>query len=211
MSTTQHPLTETDAAEITDEMVEAGASYAWEEGHPGFLGWNSLTEYHKEGCRRDVRNALSAALAIADPHHDPRPWEPLNGPVRVGDEVRQEWYGVTRSGIVAGVDGNGDPWTAEGGYIGPILGGTWYARRAAQPTLPTTDGAVIIPADGREYIEAEVNGQTFITREAVVCQSEFGPANVLEGAWRRSDNRARAGGQLSRDFITPGTWKVERE
>ena len=159
-----------------------------------------------------TRDLLRAALNHPDARglfadEDARPWEPLDGPVRVGDEVRQEWYGVTRSGIVAGVDGNGDPWTAEGGYIGPILGGTWHARRAAQPTLPTTDGAVIIPADGREYIEAEVNGQTFITREAVVCQSEFGPANVLEGAWRRSDNRARAGGQLSRDFITPGTWR----
>lgn len=63
---------------------------------------------------------------------DTRPWEPLNGrPPRVGDEVRQEWYGVTRSGTVGRVDGNGDPWTSEGGYIGPILGGTWYTRPAA--------------------------------------------------------------------------------
>ena len=79
------------------------------------------------------------------------------------------------------------------------------------PTPPTTDGTVIVPAEGREFIEAEVAGQTFIAREAVVCQSDFGPANVLEGAWRRADTGARVGGQVSRVFITPGTWKVERE
>ena len=68
---------------------------------------------------------------------DTRPWEPLNGRTpRVGDEVRQEWYGVTRSGIVGRVDGNGDPWTPEGGYIGPILGGTWYTRPAASTLNP---------------------------------------------------------------------------
>ena len=79
------------------------------------------------------------------------------------------------------------------------------------PGLPAEDGAVIVPADGREFIEAEVAGQTFIAREAVVCESDFGPANVLEGAWRRADTGARVGGQVSRDFITPGTWKLEGE
>ena len=35
--------------EPTDAMVEAGASYAWEEANPGILGWNSISERHKEG------------------------------------------------------------------------------------------------------------------------------------------------------------------
>ena len=165
--------------------------------------------------RYNLRTILRAALNHPDApglfmDEDARPWEPLNGPVRVGDEVRQEWYGVTRGGIVGSVDGNGDPWTAKGGYIGPILGGTWHVRRPDQE-LPTEDGAVIVPAEGREFIEAEWAGQTFIAREAVVCQSDFGPANVLEGAWRRADTGARVGGQVSRDFITPGTWQVEGE
>ena len=98
-------------------------------------------------------------------------------------------------------------------YQGGPNGRTTSARLANpyRPTLPTTDGAVIVPAEGREFIEAEVAGQTFIAREAVVCESDFGPANVLEGAWRRADTGARVGGQVSRDFITPGTWQVEGE
>ena len=161
----------------------------------------------------NLRTILRAALNHPDARglftdEDNRPREPLNGrPLCAGDEVRQEWYGVTRSGIVASVDGNGDPWTAEGGYIGPILGGTWYVRRAVEE-LPTEDGAVIVPADGHDFIEAEVNGQTFIAREAVVGQSEFGPVDVLHGAWRMVDDGARVQGQMGRDFITPGTWKV---
>ena len=48
--------------EPTDTMVEAGASSAWEEVNPGILGWNSISERHKEGCRRDARAVLTAAL-----------------------------------------------------------------------------------------------------------------------------------------------------
>lgn len=104
---------------------------------------------------------------------------------------------------------------AEWGYRSANLGHYASERiKAANPhrpvqELPTEDGAVIVPAEGREFIEAEVAGQTFIAREAVVCQSDFGPANVLEGAWRRVDDGSRVGGQVSRGFITPGTWKVE--
>ena len=143
---------------------------------------------------------------------DDRPWEPLNkdDPLNVGDEVRRDHGGTTSIAVVGRVDKSGDPWTAEGKLIGLLRYGTWHVRRPVQE-LPTEDGAVIVPAEGREFIEAEVAGQTFIAREAVVCQSDFGPANVLEGAWRRADTGARVGGQVSRVFITPGTWKVERE
>ena len=48
--------------EPTDAMVEAGASSAWEEVNPGILGWNSISERHKEGCRWDARAVLTAAL-----------------------------------------------------------------------------------------------------------------------------------------------------
>ena len=187
MTTNQHPLTDEQAFALAHEhpLIPDFALAAFDAGR----------EYERA-------NALTDG---AD-----RPWEPLNGPVRAGDEVRHELRGVTTTAVVGRVDGEGDPWTAEDRFIGVLDEGTWYVRRTGQE-LPTTDGAVIIPADGREYIEAEVNGQTFITREAVVCQSEFGPANVLEGAWRRFDNGARAGGQLSRGSITPGTWKVANQ
>ena len=140
---------------------------------------------------------------------DDRPWGPLgeSDQVCVGDEVKWDYYGLTMTATVARVDKTGSLYTAAGLHIGVRSVGTWYVRRAVQE-LPTEDGAVIVPAEGREFIEAEVAGQTFIAREAVVCQSDFGPANVLEGAWRRADTGARVGGQVSRDFITPGTWKV---
>ena len=83
---------------------------------------------------------------------DARPWEPLIGPVRVGDEVRQDRYGLTITGVVARVDGGDDPRTSEGALIGLLHVGTWYVRRPVRE-LPAEDGAVIIPADGREYIE----------------------------------------------------------
>ena len=199
--------------EPTEAMVEAGASSAWEEANPGILGWNSISERHKEGCRRDARAVLTAALNHPDAagllaDEDARPWEPLNGgPVRVGYEVRQDRHGITITGVVGSVDESGNPWTGDGTLIGLLRYGTWYVRRPVQE-LPAKDGTVIVPAEGREFIEAEVAGQTFIAREAVVCQSDFGPANVLEGAWRRADTGARVGGQVSRDFITPDTWKV---
>ena len=72
-----------------------------------------------------IRAALTAALAVDD-----RPWEPLDGgPVRVGDEVRQDRRGITRTAVVGRVDGDGDPWTAEGSHIGLLRHGTWYVRR----------------------------------------------------------------------------------
>ena len=65
---------------------------------------------------------------------DDRPWEPLNGdPVRVGYEMKREVNGVTTyTAVVGRVDDDGDPWTAEGGFIGALPDGTWYVRR---PTL----------------------------------------------------------------------------
>ena len=66
---------------------------------------------------------------------DDRPWEPLKkgDPLHVGDEVRQDHGGITRTAVVgrAGrVDGKGDPWTAEGTFIGVLSTGTWHVRRA---------------------------------------------------------------------------------
>ena len=88
--------------EPTDAMEEAGASSAWEEANPGILGWNSISERHKEGCRRDARAVLTAALNHPDApglfaDEDARPWESLgeSDQVCVGDEVRQDHLGVT--------------------------------------------------------------------------------------------------------------------
>lgn len=185
-------ITETTPAEVTDEMRRAAAS-AYED-----MAQVTRPENH-EKC---LNAALSAALAVAtpaDPRHDPRPWEPLNGgPARVGDEVRQELNGLTTTGVVGRVDGNGDPWTAERGFIGVLEYGTWYVRRAAQE-LPTEDGAVIVPTEGREYIEATASGEAYHAREAIRIGG-----NKWYGAWRSETGE---GGFVGPDQITPGTWK----
>ena len=89
----------------------------------------------------DARAILRAAFNHPDARglfadEDDRPWEPLSkgDPLHVGDEVRQDHGGITRTAVVgrAGrVDGKGDPWTAEGTFIGVLSTGTWYVRRAA--------------------------------------------------------------------------------
>ena len=154
----------------------------------------------------DDRTILRLALNHSDAHglftdKDDQPWKSLKkgDPVHAGDEVRQEWYGVTRGGIVGRVDGNGDPWTAEGGYIGPILGGTWYVRHTVKP-LPTEPGTVIVPAEGHEYITATVGGVTYRAREAILIGE-----NQWHAAWR-SDEGVLI--YVTPDQITPGTWKV---
>ena len=185
--------------EPTDAMVEAGASSAWEEANPGILGWNSISERHKEGCRRDARAVLTAALNHPDAaelfaDEDARPWEPLNewDPVRVGDEVRQELNGVTTIAVVGRVDGEGDPWTAEDRFIGVHDEGTWRVRRAVQQ-LPTEDGAVIVPADGCQFIETRTGKKSrrlTWDADAFVWYDAYGTylgTDITSGTWKVDD------------------------
>lgn len=69
------------------------------------------------------------------------------------------------------------------------------------PVLPTAGGAVIVPADGRDYIEATANGVTYRAREAMLAYG-----NDWHASWR-TDSRNRA--CVSPEHIVPGTWKVE--
>lgn len=84
-------------------------------------------------------NTNPDAQTIENVAEDPRPWEPLKkgDPLNVGDEVRQEWYGTTTTAIVGRVDGDGDPWTAEGAPIGSLDSGTWHVRRPQHITPGT--------------------------------------------------------------------------
>ena len=139
----------------------------------------------------------------ADPRHDPRPWEPLNGgPVRVGDEVRRELKGITTTAVVGSVDDDGDPWAAEGGLIGVLEYGTWHVRRAVQE-LPTKPAAVIVTNDGCENIEAVVSGVVWRTREAILRSD-----GRWHGVWRR-DPRLGALTSMPPQRIVPNTWKVD--
>lgn len=71
------------------------------------------------------------------------------------------------------------------------------------PALPTEDGAVIVPADGHEYIEAACFGIVWRASEAVL-----GRDGRWHGVWRRGAGVA-AVGSVSPGRITPGIWKVD--
>ena len=168
-------------------------------------------ESARELMALDARTIMRAALNHPDAPGlfadedaaDARPWEPLNGgPVRVGDEVRRDYFGTTTTAVVGRVDDDGAPWTAEGCSIGLPGVGAWYVRRPSQE-LPTEPGAVIVPADGHEHITATVGGVTYRAREAI-----FSCSVLWLGVWRSIDSTAVSA--LPED-ITPGTWKVEGE
>ena len=188
---TDHPLTETAAVEMSMKfapsvMFQMVASVAPDD----------LTEY--------ARAAFDAGREYERTNpDDARPWEPLNGgPVRVGDEVRQDYGGVTHTGVVARVDMGGGLWTTGGGLIGLRDVGTWHVRRVA-PELPTKCGTVIVANDGHKFIKAEVDGIAHRAREAVL-----GANGWWYGAWRK----AEGDGLLSAMFpehISAPTWKVD--
>ena len=189
MSTTQHPLTETAAVEMSMKFAPSVAFQMVASVAP-----DDLTEY--------ARAAFDAGREHerANPEDD-RPWEPLNGrPVRVGYEVRQERAGITTTGVVCRVDKDGDPRAADDVLIGLLHHGTWYIRRAAQE-LPTEPETVIVTNDGHEYITATVDGETFRAREALLISW-----GRWYGAWR-SETGAYV--FVDPDQITPGTWKVD--
>ena len=122
MSTTQHPLTETAAADL----------------------WNAhrthnALPFHEQGrlYMQDQTAMLRAAFDAGREHErtnpeDDRPWESLNedDPLNVGDEVRRVHLGFTVTAVVGRTDQEGDPWTAEDAFIGRRSYGTWYVRPA---------------------------------------------------------------------------------
>ena len=117
---TDHPLTETAAAEMWDGHVPPSLN---------FRGW-------ARGDQRRILAALRAAFDAGREHEranpDDRPWGPLKkgDPLHVGDEVRQDLHGLTHAAVVGRLDDGGYPWTAEGNFIGRLDFGTWYVRRA---------------------------------------------------------------------------------
>ena len=191
--------------EPTDAMVDEAANAVSMEEMDTPLHLRS--DLARQNLRNKARTALRAALnhpdapgLIAD--DDARPWEPLNGPVRVGDEVRRDHCGIITTGVVARVDEDGDPLTADGYLIGLRDYGTWHVRRVA-PELPTKCGTVIVANDGHKFIKAEVDGIAHRAREAVL-----GANGWWYGAWRK----AEGDGLLSAMFpehISAPTWKVD--
>ena len=133
--------------------------------------------------------------------------------VRPGDHLtwEQTWeeggarITIRREGIAATRAANGDWFTEDGMRIatGEGEGITITIHRPVQE-LPTKSGTVIVPTDGREYIEAKMDCGTFHAREAVHRHDGFWVA-----AWR-TDGQGQTS-YVTSDCITPGTWKVEEE
>ena len=93
-------------------------------------------------------------------------------------------------------------------YQGGPNGRTTSARSAnphrPAPALPTEDGAVIIPADGHEYIEAVIDGHTYYAREAMRING------LCRAVWR-TPHCFQVRYSVLPWKVTPGTWKVDGE
>lgn len=134
-------MNESKKIEPTDAMVRAVE-----------LGHKLMRMDDRAILRVALNHPDAAGLFAADA--DARPWEPLapGDPLHVGDEVRREWGGVSTRGTVGVQHSDLQVYTAGRRHLGHRGVGTWYVRRPVQE-LPATDGAVIIPAEGHEFIE----------------------------------------------------------
>lgn len=188
---TDHPLTEAAAVEMWDASP-------CPEGYE----FRGMLTVEQDATLYAMRAAFDAGREHERTNpEDDRPWEPLNGPVRVGDEVRQDRTGMTITAVVGRVDEVGDPWATGGNFIGRIDFGTWYVRRHIQE-LPTEPDAVIERADGHKYITAMIDGETYRAREAMLSGERW------HAVWRRDSGRG-AISFVRPEEITPGTWKVD--
>ena len=185
-----HPLTDDAAVELWDAIAPNFNTMTTSQmSRPRFV----------ECIKAVIRDAFDAGRErerTTNPAADAdRPWEPLNGPVRVGDEVRQEGHGLTMTAVVGRVGGDGDPWTAEGALIGLLCHGTWYVRRPAKE-LPTKDGAILIPAEGFNAIESKAPSERSKSAHYVL--------RLMGDRWYGDEAEA---GVLAA-WITPGTWRT---
>ncbi len=181
-----HPLTEDRVAELWDEHV------------PLVLNFQVWTWGDRLGILDAMCAAHDAGRAYEREHADDG-WEPLNedDPLNVGDEVRRVLNRITTTAVVASVDEDGNPWAVGASVIGIRRYGTWYVRRAVEE-LPTEDGAVIVPADGSEFIEQVGDCANYrrLTYDAA------------SGRWIGWDMLNHEAEALSPEYITPGTWRT---
>ena len=118
---TDHPLTE-------DRAVEMWDASPLPEGYE----FRGMLTVEQDATVYAMRAAFDAGREHERTNPDgARPWEPLKkgDPLHVGDEVRQDYSGVTRTAVVGRVGEDGTPWTTERDLIGLLHWGTWYVRR----------------------------------------------------------------------------------
>lgn len=204
MTITQHPLTETDAAEM------------W-NGSNDLTYWTDWTGLERDQMLATLRAAFDAGreheraqATPADPRHDPRPWEPpgQDDPLNVGDEVKREEFsgGVTtiRRGIVARVDKDGDPVAAGDEFIGYRFRGTWHVRRRIPaPTPPAVEVEMpgeprllthVVLSGGEKIAEATWTGAVLLyARHPLATSLVVAPADQIE-QWTLDGTHARRAG-----------------
>lgn len=205
MTPTDHPMTDSRVRELWDKCLgpSGGHTFAtlyWVDSNTARAAmraaYDAGSAEWKANAEAAAERAERAEEKLADSVHvdeDDRPWMPLgqDDPLNAGDEVRQDHLDITITAVVARVDGEGDPWTAEHALIGIRRYGTWHVRRAT-PTLPTEDGAVIVPAEGCEFIKTS-DGLCFYVM-----------VHAGDGWWRGGAD------EVASEDITPDTWKVAR-
>lgn len=126
--------------------------------------------------------------------------------VRSGDHLTWKWAqeidGVTvkssHEGIAHHQDEYGDWWTEGGMWLTSVGAGTLTIRRPVQE-LPTASCAVIVPADGCEFIlVTDAGGWAF---ERMTYSAEH-------DRWYGMTKRGAIAMCIAEQII-PGTWKVE--
>lgn len=174
---TDHPLTET--TEFTDEVVLALLN-AWTGRElPTLDRYDHLIQVAARRALTAVLNHPDAAELFADE-------DALRAAREEGWDQATRWI----DSYQGGPNGRTTSARSENPY-----------RPAPTRELPTKFRTVIVPADGREYIEAEVDGTVWRTREAILG---------LDGRWHGVWRAGRvAVGSTSSDSITLDTWKED--
>ena len=182
-----HPLTEDRAAELWDEHVPPQLNFqGWTWGDRRSIldalraAYNAGSAEWKASAEAAAERAERAEDRLADSVHVDEAARRVEAAREEGwDDAAQHIYNKGWEGVTALRKAN--------------------PHRPA-PALPTEDGAVIIPADGHEYIVARVYNKTYRAREAVRHW-----AGGWHAAWR-SGPEVR--GVVAPEEITPGTWRT---
>lgn len=179
MTTTNHPLTDTAAAELWDEHIPGGKVH--------YIGWGTFPEPTLRHFTAIIRAAYDAGREHererTDPFHDPRPWQDCTREdICAGDLVEARRGYMLYTGVAHRRDMRGN-WYTKLDY--PLsYDDEWTLRRIPAPTppaevveLPTEFGAVITNVEDN-------NGQTYDRMLFDgTCYCHKGMARALEDVW----------------------------
>ena len=205
-----HPLTETDAAELWD--THAGDTVPWDDWYGGsrraltsllraaFDAGQKYQDDLEDSTIRDIMQDIHSlrmerddAIARAE-----RAEDKLADSVHVDEAARrveaareQAWDEAARKALDGG-------WIDSEDYADLRA---WNPHRPAQPLPPERDGVILVPADGHESITT-TDGQEFSRLTYTTMKSIWYGPNIAAGV---GDSVIQT---TSPGRLTPGTWKV---